>query len=137
MKNKKRLDVNKKSSETLKKKKDNDQKNWSEADLHKRCNIIIDTDNVEVVAVDGALFKMSQKTQQGKLLFYHEVPLFSSDKKDQGTMHLRATLEIRMTLRTMQQIADAINKQYAAIHNQTPLEKFTNSEQSDPHIMYR
>jgi len=131
MKTKKQVNINKKPVKTCEK------KNWSEADLHKRCNIIIDTDNVEVVAVDGALFKMSQKTQQGKLLFYHEVPLFSSDKKDQGRMLLRATLEIRMTLRTMQQIADAINKQYAAIHNQTPLEKFTDSEQSDPHIMYR
>jgi hypothetical protein len=113
-----------------------DKKNWSEEDLHKRCNIVIDTDNVKVVAVDGALFKMSKKTQQGKLLFYHEVPMFSSDKQDQGKVRLCATIEIRMPIKTLQQIADGINKQYATIQNQTSLHNFTDSEKHESHIMF-
>jgi phosphomevalonate kinase len=127
MKIRKRLEDNKKQGKTCEK------KNWSEAHLDKECKIAIDTDDVRVMSADGALFKINQKTQEGKLLFYYRLPSFSLDTKNQDKMLLRATVEVRMSLKTMTTIADSINKQFSAIQKQTSLHK---SMESDPHIMF-
>lgn len=130
MKMKKRLDDNKKP------RKQYDQKNWSELHLDKQCNIAINTDDVVVMSADGAIFKMNQKTQEGKLLFYNRLPTFTSDTRNQHKMLLRATVEVRMNIKTMTTIADSINKHFSAIQKQTSLHKFIESDKSDPHIMF-
>jgi hypothetical protein len=127
---KKQLDVHKKQ------KKKCDQKNWSELHLDKHCNIAIDTDDVLVMSADGAMFKMNQKTQEGKILFYHRLPSFTSNKQNQHKMRLRASVEIRMNILAMATIANSINKHFSASQKQTSLHKFIESDKSDPHIMF-
>lgn len=113
-----------------------DKKNWSEVDLDKRFNIAIDTENVQVLSADGALYKLNQKTQEGKLLFYYRLPAFPSNTKNQHRMLLRATVEIRMNVKTLTTIADCINKHYTAIQNQTTVHKCIESEKTEPPVMF-
>jgi len=132
MKTKKLSDGNNKSFETREKKKDRDQKNWLEDHLAKNCNIVVDAKDVQVLSVDGALFKMNQQTQAAKLLFYYIQP-FESNGKNRNRLQLRATVELRMNLKTMISIADSINRYYSTMQNQTSFPKCTDSEQ---HIMF-
>ncbi len=121
---------------TKKQKKPCDKKTWSQIALDKQCNIIIDTDDVQVMSADGALFKMNKKTRQGKLLFYYRLPTFPSSKEKQHKMKLRATVEVRLPLEAMTTIAGYITKHYEAIHNQTLADTFTESERSNPPSMF-
>ena len=113
-----------------------DKNNWSETHLEKECKIAIDTDDVRVIHADGCLFKLNGRRQEGKLLFYYRLPCFPSATRKHQKMLLRATIEVRMNVKTLSAIADSINKHFSAIQKQTSLDKFAEPTHADSHIMF-
>ena len=120
MKNQKRLIINKETSEKQKQTNNHTEKTIVQTLYDKKRNVVFDTKSVTVHSVDGALMNIDQDIGIGRLLFFYHIPALESVDEKNGKKQLmnRCTVEVRMDLRAMANIANCILEKIS-----TPVEK--------------
>ena len=108
MKNQKRLIINKETSEKQKQTNNHTEKTIVQTLYDKKRNVVFDTKSVTVHSVDGALMNIDQDIGIGRLLFFYHIPALESVDEKNGKKQLmnRCTVEVRMDLRAMANIAN-------------------------------
>lgn len=139
--------MNKKTFERKKQKKNHTRKKCIDSPTDEKNNILFDAKGTVVTVADGALMNVDQEKRMGRLLFYYHIPSLEpfDDKYSKEHFMNRCTVEIRMDLRTISEMATLILNEISETSSpddksgkkEASMNKFVKqAEKTEQHLMF-